>query len=80
MAINITKISQRMKNKGLLSIEKNIDWEKAPFANYEKHLFYKMFEKINFEAINLFWKADLNKKSKNYKKIKTVHKNRKKKL
>ena len=80
MAINITKISQRMKNKGLLSIEKNIDWEKTPFANYEKHLFYKMFEKINFEAINLFWKADLNKKSKKNKKIKTVQKNKKKKL
>ena len=37
MVVNVTKISQKMKNKSLLSIEKNIvEWEKALYFNYKK--------------------------------------------
>ena len=36
MVMNDTKIYQKMKNKGLLSLEKNIKWEKRPYYNYEK--------------------------------------------
>ena len=54
MAENIAKISWRMKNKHLLSIEKNIEWEKTPFYNYKKHLLLK----IKLEAI-FKWKKKL---------------------
>ena len=30
MVVNVRKISQKMKNKSLMSIEKNIEWEKIP--------------------------------------------------
>ena len=37
MVVNVTKISQKMKSKSLLSIEKNImQKEKIPYYNYEK--------------------------------------------
>ena len=37
MVVNITKISQKMKNKSLLSIEKNItESEKMPYCNCRK--------------------------------------------
>ena len=37
MVVNVTKISQKMKNKSLLSIEKNIiEREKMLYYNYEK--------------------------------------------
>ena len=37
MAVNITKISQKMKNKSWLSIEKNtIEQEKTLYYNYKK--------------------------------------------
>ena len=41
--VNITKISQKMKNKTLLSMEKNIiESEKMSYCNYKKLLFKKM--------------------------------------
>ena len=37
MVVNVTKISQKMKNKSLLSIEKSIiEWEKTLHYNYKK--------------------------------------------
>ena len=37
MVVNVTKISQKMKNKSLLSIEKNIiEQEKTLCYNYKK--------------------------------------------
>ena len=48
MIVNITKISQKMQNKSLLSIEKGYRMKKNAY-NYKKHLFYK----INVESINL---------------------------
>ena len=63
-----------MKNKSLLSTKKILQNEKKiPYSNHKKLLFLKiitlkvlllknesMFQKINFEAINLFQKANLN--------------------
>ena len=34
--VNDAKIYQKMKSKSLLSIEKNIKWEKAPYYNYKR--------------------------------------------
>ena len=42
MVTNDTKISQKMKSKSLLSLEKNIKWEEMPYYNYKKLLFYKV--------------------------------------
>ena len=40
MVMNITKISQKMKDKNLLNIEKKIiEREKTLYYNYEKLLF-----------------------------------------
>ena len=37
MVVNTTKMSQKMKNKCLLSTEKNIiEWEKMFYYNYKK--------------------------------------------
>ena len=36
MVLNDTNIYQKMKNKSLLSIEKNIRWEKTAYYNYKK--------------------------------------------
>ena len=37
MVVNVTKISQKMKNKSLLSIEKKIiEQEKTLYCNYKK--------------------------------------------
>ena len=37
MVVNVKKISQKMKNKSLLSIQKNIiEWEKMLYHNYKK--------------------------------------------
>ena len=37
MVVNVTKISEKVKNKSLLSIEKNIiEWEKTLYYNYNK--------------------------------------------
>ena len=37
MVMNITKISEKMENKSLLSIEKNnTEWQKMPYYNYKK--------------------------------------------
>ena len=63
-----------MKNKSLLSTKKILyNGKKVPYSNHKKLLFLKiitlkvlllknksMFQKINFEAINLFQKANLN--------------------
>ena len=39
MVLNVTKISQKMKNKSLLNIEKDIiKWEKTLYCNYKKLL------------------------------------------
>ena len=46
MVVNETKIFQKMKNKSLLSIEKNIlKYEKNLCYNYKKLLFYKIIRK-----------------------------------
>ena len=38
MLADVTKISLKMKNKSLLSIEKNItEWEKILYYNYERY-------------------------------------------
>ena len=64
-----------MKNKSVLKIEKNImKWEKTPLHNYRNYYFknemtqkvllmkiIRMFLKMNFEALNLLQKANLNK-------------------
>ena len=43
MVVNKTKIYQKMKNKYLLIIEKDIiKWEKTPYQNYKKLLFSKL--------------------------------------
>ena len=48
MVVNVTNISQKMKNKSLLSIEKNIvEWESCII------IIKNIWLKINFEAINL---------------------------
>ena len=37
MVVKVTKISEKMKNKSLLSTEKNIiEREKTPYYNYKK--------------------------------------------
>ena len=37
MVLSVTKISQKIKSKGLLSIEKNItEWEKMLYYSYKK--------------------------------------------
>ena len=36
MSVIDTKIFQKMKYKGWLSIERNIKWERAPYHNYKK--------------------------------------------
>ena len=42
MVVNVTKISQRVKNKSLLSIEKNIiEWEKMGKCNYNYNICFK---------------------------------------
>ena len=44
MVVKDTKISQKMKNKRWLSIEKNITkWEKSPYYNYKKLFSFKKF-------------------------------------
>ena len=56
MVVKVTKISQRMKSKSLLSIGKNIiEQEKTLYYNYNDL-------KSSFEAINLVQKANLNDK------------------
>ena len=40
LVVNVTKISQEMKNKSWFGIEKNIiAWEKMSNYNHRKHLF-----------------------------------------
>ena len=39
MVVNDTKVYQNMKNKSLLTVEKNIKWENMPYYNYKKYLF-----------------------------------------
>ena len=58
MVVNVTKISQKMKSKSLLSIEKNIiEWEKCLFSKCNDL-------KSSLEHINILQKAYLNKKLK----------------
>ena len=64
MVVNVTKISEMLKNKSLLSIEKNIiEWEKTLYYDHKSDL------KSYLEALNLVQKANLNEKKKkeNYK-------------
>ena len=70
MVINIIKISQKMKNKSLLSTEKNItEWEKMPYnKNNDLKSFFKAYLNENFEStyknrwkiIHLLQKVDFN--------------------
>ena len=39
MVVNDTKVYQKMKNKSLLTVEKNIKWENMSYYNYKKYLF-----------------------------------------
>ena len=44
MTVNVTKISRKLKNKSLLSIEKNIiEWEKTLYHNYKKIFWFRKF-------------------------------------
>ena len=68
MLADVTKISLKMKNKSLLSIEKNItEWEKILYYNYESilvwkiPLFYKGKYKKLFSFAPMFEKLSLNK-------------------
>ena len=48
LVMKVTKISQKIKNKSLLSIGKNImEWERMLYYNYRK-VFLKVFLKKNF--------------------------------
>ena len=61
MVVNVTKISQKMKNKSLLSLEKNIiEWEKTSYyktpyydleSSFEKTIYLKKL--IETEVLNL---------------------------
>ena len=43
MVAKDTKISQKIKNKSLFNVEKNIiKWEKKPYYNYKKLLFQEI--------------------------------------
>ena len=43
MVVNDTKIYQKMENKSLMTIEKNVlKWVKTPYYNYKKLLFKKI--------------------------------------
>ena len=47
MVVNATKIDQKMKNKSLLLIEKNIiKWEKIPNYNYKKYFAFENFASL----------------------------------
>ena len=57
MVVSVTKISQKMENKSLLSIEKNIlEQKKTLYYDYNNDL------KSSFEAVNLVQKTNLNEK------------------
>ena len=44
MIVSVTKISRKLKNKSLLSIEKNvIEWEKTLYYNYKKIFWFRKF-------------------------------------
>ena len=67
MVVNVTKISEMLKNKSLLSIEKNIiEWEKTLYYDHKSDL------KSSFEAVNLVQKANLYEKKKENYKLKKV--------
>ena len=63
MVLNVTKISQRMKNKSLLSAEKNIkEWEKSNDSEI-----LKAYKEIDKKLWIYFKKFILTKKVENYK-------------
>ena len=41
MVMKDTKISQKMKSKSWLSVEKKIKWEKMPYYNYNKRVWLR---------------------------------------
>ena len=56
MVVNVTKISQRMKNKGMLSIEKNIiEWKKTLYYNYKKVFSFGKFYFFIRKSISNFF-------------------------
>ena len=55
MVVNITKISQKSKNKSLLSTAKNIiELEKMSYYNYKKVFYFKKFCFFKRKSINNF--------------------------
>ena len=54
MAVNNTKIYQKMKNKSWLCTEKNVTkWEKTPYYNYNK-LFSSIIYSLWLDSITRF--------------------------
>ena len=63
MSVNVTKISQRMKNKSLMSAEKNIkEWAKSNDLEI-----FKAYKEIEKKLWIYFKKFILTKKVENYK-------------
>ena len=64
MVVKDTKISQKIKNKSLFNVEKNIiKWEKKPYYNYKKLLFQEIATEKSLLIENklklnvrIFWK------------------------
>ena len=48
--MNVTKVFQKIKKKGLLSIEKNIKREKMVYYNYEKVFYKEKYKGFDFSA------------------------------
>ena len=56
MVVKVTKISEKMKNKSLLSTEKNIiEREKTPYYNYKKVFQLRNFCFFIMESIRNFF-------------------------
>ena len=89
MFVKTTKISQKIKNKSLLSIENNIiEWEKKLYYSYKKLLFKKNNKEYKYVLKTQFWsykftleswfkwkKVEHYKLKKCIKKIKSIYKN-----
>ena len=67
MVVNVTKISQKMKNKSLLSIAKNIEWKKCPLIIIRKSITFFDFQALQITSWNVrkFHFQEYNKLFKN---------------
>ena len=56
MVVNVTKISQKRKNKNLLSTENNImEWERMSYDDYKKVIQFSKFCFLIRKSTNIFW-------------------------